>query len=281
MGEKIDAQAGATGPAIVDNAVYELFIFSMAILSVVDLVMYYLLPVTSSTRQALLGIDFMLSIIFLYDSFRSLFRAPDKWAYMKWGWIDFLGSIPLVVPLHMLRVARLVRAWRVVRTRSPKQVLKEFEADRPMGFSLIALFFAVVTLASSSLVVLDLESRAPGGNIATGRDALWWAFVTATTVGYGDLYPVTVGGRTVAIFLMIVGLSLFGVWTSFLASKFVAASRPAQAKELTAMREEISLARDDLAHVKAELAAMKDLLRERDGPSREQSGRESDPHEGE
>jgi voltage-gated potassium channel len=142
-------------------------------------------------------------------------------------------------------------------------------------------FFAVVALVVSSLVVLELESRAPGGNIATGRDALWWAFVTVATVGYGDLYPVTGGGRAAAVLLMLVGACLLGVLTSLLASKFVAATRSEQEEELTALRDEVSLARNDMAHVKAELAAMKDLLRERDGPSREPSGRDGEPHEGE
>ena len=101
------------------------------------------------------------------------------------------------------------------------------------------------------------------------------------TVGYGDLYPVTGGGRAAAVLLMLVGACLLGVLTSLLASKFVAATRSEQEDELTALRNEISLARDDMAHVKAELAVMKDLLRERDGPSREQPGRDSEPHEGE
>ena len=58
------------------------------------------------------------------------------------------------------------------------------------------------------------------------------------------------------MFLMVVGVGLFGVLTSFLASKFVAASRPEQGKALIALRDEVSLARDDMAHLKAELAAM-------------------------
>ena len=177
-----------------DQAVYELFVFSLAILSVVVLVMYYLLPVTSSTGQALLGIDFLLSVIFLYDSFRSLFRAPNKWAYVKWGWLDFVGSIPLVIPLHLARVARLVRAWRVAHARSPKEVVEEFEADRPMGVFLVAVFLAVVALTSSSLLVLELENRAPDANITSGGDAFWWAFVTVTTWATGIATRLRPGG---------------------------------------------------------------------------------------
>jgi len=280
MAEKRAAQTGLAGPASGDNAVYELFIFTLAILSVVVLVTYYLLPVSSSTRQALLLIDFLLCVIFLYDSFRSLFRAPNKWAYLKWGWLDFMGSIPLVVPLRVARVARLVRAGRVVHATSPKKVLEEFEADTPMGVFLVAVFLAVVALTSSSLIVLELESRAPDGNIASGGDAFWWAFVTVTTVGYGDHHPVTSWGRIVAMLLMVVGVGLFGVLTSFLAAKFVAAGRPARREDFTALRDEVSLARDDMAHIKAELVAMKDLLRERDSPPKGQAGQDSEPREG-
>ena len=281
MGEKRAAQTEVAGSASVDYAVYELLIFALAILSVVVVVMYYLLPVSDATREALLRIDFLLCVVFLYDSCRSLFRASDKRAYLKWGWLDFLGSIPLVIPLRVARVARLVRAWRVVRARSPKKVLEEFERDRPMGVLLVMVFLAMVTMTISSLAVLELEGRVPDSNIASGGDAFWWAFVTVTTVGYGDHHPVTPWGRAVAIVLMIVGVTLFGVLTSFLASRFVAVSRPEQGEELAALRDEVSLARDDMERIRAELAAITDLLQERDSPSRAQTGRDSEPHEGE
>ena len=68
--------------------------------------------------------------------------------------------------------------------------------------------------------VLILESDATGANIKTATDALWWTFVTVTTVGYGDFYPVTVLGRCVAVLLMIVGIGTFGTFTAYIASFF-------------------------------------------------------------
>lgn len=68
---------------------------------------------------------------------------------------------------------------------------------------------------------LAFEHNAPGSNIHNYGDALWWAIVTVTTVGYGDKYPVSAGGRGVAVILMLVGIGLIGVLTATVASYFV------------------------------------------------------------
>ena len=252
------------------SAVYELFIFALTIFSLLVLVAYWLPPVSAVTRQALFRIDILLSLIFLVDSFRSLFRAPDKWAYLKWGWLDFLGSVPAVIPLRFARLARLLRAWRVVRTRRPRQVLREFERDRAQGVLLVTIFMAVMVLTMASILVLELESRAPDANIHSGADAFWWAFGTITTVAYGDRYPVTFLGRIVAMALMTVGVGLFGVLASYLAAAFVTVGRVEQ-EDIDLVRDDLAAVKDDLATIQAELAAIKALLllKERDLPHRE------------
>jgi hypothetical protein len=70
---------------------------------------YYLLPDDDPTRSALYGIDILFSLVFLADSVYLLVRAPDKKAYLRWGWLDFLGSVPFFVALRVCRVARLAR----------------------------------------------------------------------------------------------------------------------------------------------------------------------------
>ena len=69
--------------------------------------------------------------------------------------------------------------------------------------------------------MLPLEARSPDANITTAGDALWWGIVTVTTVGYGDQYPVTTGGRIVGVFVLILGVGLFGTFTGFLANAFL------------------------------------------------------------
>jgi voltage-gated potassium channel len=79
----------------------------------------------------------------------------------------------------------------------------------------------LAVIFACSALVLSFEHQAKGSNIHNFGDALWWAIVTVTTVGYGDKYPVTAGGRGVATVLMFVGIGLIGVLTATVASYFV------------------------------------------------------------
>jgi voltage-gated potassium channel len=73
----------------------------------------------------------------------------------------------------------------------------------------------------AALAVLDVEQNAAGANIQSFGDAAWWAFVTITTVGYGDYFPVTFPGRMIAVGLMVSGIAILGTVTATLASWFV------------------------------------------------------------
>src|SRR5215831_11169135 len=83
------------------------------------------------------------------------------------------------------------------------------------------LLAAAATLLTEAWLVLLFEENAKNSNIHNFGDALWWAIVTVTTVGYGDRYPVSAGGRGVAVVLMLIGIGLIGVLTATVASYFV------------------------------------------------------------
>jgi voltage-gated potassium channel len=104
----------------------------------------------------------------------------------------------------------------------------------------------------SAIAILHLEN-VPESNIKTAVDALWWSFVTITTVGYGDKYPVTPEGRAIAILLMTAGVGLFGTFTGLVASYFV---EPEQKREIAsdaAVMAELRSIREELAELKANL----------------------------
>ncbi len=98
----------------------------------------------------------------------------------------------------------------------------------------------MATHLGPALAVLDAEQNAPGSNITNIGDALWWAFATITTVGYGDFYPVTVLGRLIAAGLMIAGITMLGTVTAALASWFVealASGQPSRTAEQNRVNE--------------------------------------------
>lgn len=108
-------------------------------------------------------------------------------------------------------------------------------------------------LLVAALAVLDAERDARDANITTFGDAAWWALTTMTTVGYGDRYPVTAGGRWVAAGLMVAGVALLGVVTATLASWLV--ERVSEVDEQTQ-----AATRRDIAALAAEVAALRSAL---------------------
>jgi voltage-gated potassium channel len=83
------------------------------------------------------------------------------------------------------------------------------------------LFVAGILLLNVSVIVYAFETRAPDANITSIGISLWWACVTVATVGYGDYFPVTLGGRISAVTLMVIGLTTIGVVTAQIASSFM------------------------------------------------------------
>jgi voltage-gated potassium channel len=89
------------------------------------------------------------------------------------------------------------------------------------GTLYLIIFLGLFTLEVVGLLELYFEQDAPGANITTGGDALWWGYVTATTVGYGDKYPVTTGGRIVGTLMLTIGVALFATASGFIANAFL------------------------------------------------------------
>src|SRR6059058_579080 len=140
--------------------------------------------------------------------------APKRRRYfLTWGWLDMLSSIPALSAARWGRVARLVRIFRVLRgVKATKLITSAVLRRRAHNTFLAATLLALLLIVFCSVAVLHFET-APGSNIKTADDAIWWAFATVTTVGYGDRYPVTPEGRFVAALLMCAGVGLFSTFS--------------------------------------------------------------------
>jgi voltage-gated potassium channel len=183
----------------------------------------------------LLGLaDNAVCVFFLLEFGVRFYRTERKLAFLKWGWIDLVASIPQVGWLRAGRTLRLVRLLRILWAfRSTKHLLHHLFRSRVQGTFAAAALVAALMVVFSAIAILQVETR-PDSNIKTAEDALWWAYSTITTVGYGDKYPVTGAGRLIAAALMTVGVGLFGTFTGFLASWFVQERRPIPVPETPA-----------------------------------------------
>ena len=221
-------------PAELQAPGYEIFIGLLAVISLINLAIW-VLPFDADTKAVANIMDGPITMIFLLDFTNRLLRSHPRRVYFieQRGWLDLLGSLPAFFKLF--RLFRLTRVYKLLSEYGIKNIVRAFIKDRANNALLVVVFVVLLILEFGSMVVLHFEADAPGANITTGGDAIWWAFVSITTVGYGDKFPVTPGGRVTATLILAAGVGMFGVLSGFLANFFLS---PAGADEASATEPE-------------------------------------------
>jgi voltage-gated potassium channel len=195
--------------------------------------------------------NWMIWAVFAVEIAVVLIVAPRKRAALRAHWLD-AAIVVVTIPaygrlLSSLRLVRLVRLLRLLR--ASVIVSRALQAERRLTSENV---FRFVGLATIFLTVIAgaVQATVDTGDFKTFWDAVWWAVVTVTTVGYGDIYPKTVAGRIVGIMLMLVGIGFLSVLTATIASRFVKEERSEETTAIT----------DALARIEADLAALKAQL---------------------
>ena len=147
-----------------------------------------------------------------------------------------------------------------MRGENKKQLVEDVLQNRSQYAAFLTILLTIIVLTISSVLVLQFESKIPAANIQTGGDALWYSIVTITTVGYGDFYPVTTGGRIAGMFIMFAGVGIIGALASILSSLLVGGGSPAPAEEDTPAPVAAGGSDPEVAALKKELAEMHRLL---------------------
>ncbi len=257
---------------------YDLAIGILALFSLILLIPIYFGNLSSADKTVFISVEYALCVVFLFDFFRSLRLASNKGGYFLrgGGWLDLLGSIPFPA-FAIFRVARLFRIVRLLRRMTGGQLRRMLMRRLAQNTLLFTLVIALLLVFTISWGVLLAEQSAPSANIKTYHDAIWWSFVTICTVGYGDYYPVTTLGQSMAVILMFFGLGIIGVLSSYLASTFISLERRREARlageneqgedndqdeELDEDKTSTNL-EAELAAMKEELAALRKLFEER------------------
>lgn len=152
-------------------------------------------------------------------------------------------------------VLALLRPLRLLRLVTLLHVLNRHAGHSLRGRVLVYVIGATsLVMFVAALALLDAERDHPEGNVRTFGDALWWAFATVTTVGYGDRYPVTAPGRAVAAGLMLAGIALLGVVTATFASWLIERVQQVEEASQAATRRDVEALAAEVAALRAALA---------------------------
>jgi len=220
---------------------YLLFMLLLSLLAMGMLAIETVVRLDEGTRSILGHADTLICGLFFFDFLLSLYRAENKRHYLfTWGWLDLVSSIPAIGALRAARLGRVVRILRVLRTVRAARIVSLFILKRRAQSGILAAALVTILLVVTGSVAVYHFETAADGNIRSPDDAIWWALMTITTVGYGDRYPVTSEGRVVAVVLMFAGVGLFGTISGFVAAWFMGSSQTEQDSELARIRSELA-----------------------------------------
>jgi voltage-gated potassium channel len=181
---------------------------------------------------------------FALDYLARLALSERRTAFVRANLFDLaVVVLPLLRPLRLLRLVTLLS----VLNRHAGSSLRGRVIVYVSGATTLVIFVA-------ALALLDAERGHPEANVHGFGDALWWAFATVTTVGYGDRYPVTAEGRVIAAGLMLAGIALLGVVTATFASWIVERVQEAGEDAETATRRDVRVLANEVAALRAQLA---------------------------
>jgi voltage-gated potassium channel len=234
---------------------YELFIAAVSILSVFNMILSDIPGVDPDAVNVVLIINSVLTLLFIFDFSLRLATAPSRSSYFfrNYGWADLLAIFPA---LRIFRMFRIYKAYRIIKKYGITYIKTYLSTNRAQSAVYILVLMVILIIETGGFMVLNAERAAPTANIMTAGDAIWWAYVTITTVGYGDRFPVTTTGRIVGILVMTTGVAVFATFAGLISSKLLAP--PAKEEESP---DQAPVGEDQAARYIAEL---KQLIGERE-----------------
>jgi voltage-gated potassium channel len=200
---------------------FNILILILSIYVLISLLISTFITLDTELSALLSYIDNFICIIFLIDFFVRFKNADNKLIFMKWGWIDLVASIPAIDFLRAGRILRLIRLVRVFRAlKSTKLIYEHINKNKKQSALTSVSLISFLMILFASISILQFEKNI-NSNIKTAEDAIWWSYVTITTVGYGDKFPVTTEGRIIGAILMTTGVGIFGTFTALISSWFI------------------------------------------------------------
>lgn len=228
-----------------DSRRFELFILALIFLSIVALCLETVKSIETQYRFwfhafdvfsiAIFSVEYLLRIwsCTAHEDYKHPLWGRIKYAFTTLALVDLIAILPFYLPfilpfiglekffdLRSLRSIRLFRVFKLFRYSKTLSLFQRVMWDKRQELS-VTLFFLVFLLLFASSVMFYAEHRAQPENFSSIPASMWWAIATLTTVGYGDVYPVTAIGRFFASIIAVLGIGLFALPTSILGAAFV------------------------------------------------------------
>ena len=200
---------------------FNIIILVLSLYVLISLIVTTFFVLSDEVTLLLNYVDNVICIIFLVDFAIRFKKANNKLDFMKWGGIDLISSIPYIDFLRAGRVLRLIRLIRVFRAfKATKLIFEHINRNKKQSALTSVALISFLMVIFSSIAILQFEKDV-NSNIKTAEDAIWWSYVTITTVGYGDKFPITTEGRIIGAVLMTMGVGIFGTFTALVSSWFI------------------------------------------------------------
>ncbi|CAN5431339.1 hypothetical protein BH23BAC3_BH23BAC3_13070 [soil metagenome] len=206
--------------------IFNLFIMGLIILSVVSLSLETLPELDQNFLRALIIFEVVIVIIFSIEYLLRIYVADSKLNYIFsfYGIIDLLAIVPFYVTagidLRSIRIFRLLRVFRILKfsrySVAATRLLNVFKLIK--AELVIILLITVCLIYIAAVGIYYFENPAQPEIFTSVFHSLWWAVTTFTLLGYGDVYPVTTGGRIFTYFVLMVGIAMIAIPTGLIAS---------------------------------------------------------------
>lgn len=206
--------------------IFDYFIQLLIITSLITFSISTLPSITSKTKSILDLIELVSVIIFTLEYILRIYISKKKLSFIFsfFGIIDLLAILPFYIvtgiDLRSIRALRLLRLFRMLKLVRYNKAIKRFstafklmkeELFMFLSLTMILLFFAAVG-------IYYFENEAQPEHFSSVFSSLWWGVTTLTTVGYGDAYPITVGGKIFTFFILMIGLGIVSVPAGMISS---------------------------------------------------------------
>ncbi|WP_089725394.1 ion transporter [Candidatus Thiosymbion oneisti] len=222
---------------------FDLIVQALILFSVITFSIETLPDLDAGTRKLLEVTEVIIAIIFTCEYFLRLYVAERKMSYALsfYGLIDLIAIVPFYllpgVDLRSLRLFRLLSLFRLMKLLRYNKAIHQLSRALTIAREEIILFslITLMLLYLSAVGIYYFENEAQPETFKSIFHSLWWAVATLSTVGYGDMYPITIGGKLFTFIILMLGLCIVAIPTGLLASALSRVKLEDHEKESTAL----------------------------------------------